>query len=1406
MAGNLCTLLIALFAGTVLATTTPQEYDLVWEKKAAASSAGGGVAVDQATGNVYSTSTSWTTAGTGSKSVVVTSRSSAGTVLWTKSHSKASATLTSSLFVSGGHVYLAGNTLDASSSTQNAFVMCLNAVDGTQLWEKTHSGAKVEAIALSNDGATLYSTGAHTVSGVLRSFVRMMSTTTATTASTFTIGTATFSAHTVAVDTAGRVVVAGGNTNGTAVTATTAAYAMAFTVTSAGATKAWELNVLPSWTGLASVHSISVISTSKTLVLSGTAFNRNSPLVFYSTVQPSTGALLSHTAGQYGTVIGLETLDDAAGQGLDGPYIAGQEQHGRYFVYKYSARMHKIDRFVFPAPGTAVPLPVSLTDSALYVTTSGGRQSAQAIYIAGTQTASTGSVAILRKLLLVDNCNAGQCSVPQGHCIDFINSSVCQCQPGYAGLDCSVNVDECASSPCLNQATCQDLVNMYNCTCRPGFHGDRCQSATNDCQSSPCMNGNCRDTPSGYSCVCQTGWTGQRCDASVDDCARVSCGPGQCIDGNQSYACKCPAGYKGTHCEVNIDECASNPCTNNGVCVDKVNAFQCQCPVGTHAPICQDLDDACARTPCANGGICTDLINDFKCTCATGYTGRRCEAFVDTCKSNNCSSGSTCQNVKGKYYNCLCQPGMAGKFCSVDVDECASSPCKNGATCQDLIAHFKCKCPATHNGILCDTKIPSTTVAPVITTESKDFPNIIDVGNADQVADLILDKLTVDELSPSVINEVADHIADLLSLRGASAASQDKALQAVDSVLTASPDALRSSKDGAKNISVALEGFGGTYLHGKPDGNSFSKPMENIAISAKKVSRQSFTGIRMGVYRHSGGKGKLMLANTSATHHAPSRPAGSGDELADITVPRELLNTNNPSVVNLVLYDDDKLFVRKTVPDSESIVSPVVALNVSGIDHAHLAEDVVFTLRHDACAINVTCEHRCVHWNYEKRMWSSEGCRKIFSNVTSTKCSCEHLTNFAILASYSPTMDEHTETLSIISLACGILSMIGLGLTCIVIALFKKLRGMSAMKITFCFSFCMFCSLLFLLVGAESTGSNTTCHAMAILMHFFVLATMCWSLVMAINLYRNLVTIFSRKSKNIMNYYHLIGWGIPSCMVLITILAEFAGHQDVYVSKHYCWFKSSSWYFGTFIAEMGAIWLVNIVVFILVLRTLNRKSISKYDVKKGRAQTKINLTIFNQLSIVWVFAFVALASTGTTARIFEYLFAIATTLQGLGVFVLCVVLNREIRNTVRETAISTGLLSTSSSSGGSSSLGKTRSTSAGASRFSRMSRFSRTSLASLNKPFSSLSRKDSQRSNGSSKSGESASNGSVVLGNDSLRRNSSLNRKDSFGTSTLGRHNEHEETMMMAGNAAITNPHFKQAPDSTSESSSVASA
>lgn len=44
---------------------------------------------------------------------------------------------------------------------------------------------------------------------------------------------------------------------------------------------------------------------------------------------------------------------------------------------------------------------------------------------------------------------------------------------GFTGLNCEINIDDCAPNPCYG-GTCTDLVNAYRCECPQGFYGSNC--------------------------------------------------------------------------------------------------------------------------------------------------------------------------------------------------------------------------------------------------------------------------------------------------------------------------------------------------------------------------------------------------------------------------------------------------------------------------------------------------------------------------------------------------------------------------------------------------------------------------------------------------------------------------------------------------------------------------------------------------------------------------------------------------------------------------------------------------------------------------------------------------------------------------------------------------------------------
>uniref|UniRef100_A0A3P8TTD8 Delta/notch-like EGF repeat containing n=1 Tax=Amphiprion percula TaxID=161767 RepID=A0A3P8TTD8_AMPPE len=164
----------------------------------------------------------------------------------------------------------------------------------------------------------------------------------------------------------------------------------------------------------------------------------------------------------------------------------------------------------------------------------------------------------------------------------------CSCTAGFTGPTCAQLVDFCALNPCAH-GVCRSVGNSYRCLCVPGYHGLYCEEEYNECLSAPCQNyATCRDLINAYECVCTPQFEGRHCEIYKDPCLKMHClNGGRCESTGLNASCACPPGYLGEKCEVDINECESNPCHHGGTCIDQSNGFTCHCPPGWVGPSCE---------------------------------------------------------------------------------------------------------------------------------------------------------------------------------------------------------------------------------------------------------------------------------------------------------------------------------------------------------------------------------------------------------------------------------------------------------------------------------------------------------------------------------------------------------------------------------------------------------------------------------------------------------------------------------------------------------------------------------------------------------------------------------------------------------------------------------------------------
>ncbi|PIO27826.1 hypothetical protein AB205_0083720 [Aquarana catesbeiana] len=351
-------------------------------------------------------------------------------------------------------------------------------------------------------------------------------------------------------------------------------------------------------------------------------------------------------------------------------------------------------------------------------------------------------------------------------CRNLIGGYYCVCIPGWTGINCHININECRGqcqnggickvdidlcdpNPCQNKALCYNLGGDYYCACSDDFDGKNCSHLKDHCKDGSCKvidsctiaistnatqegiryissnvcgpHGRCISLPRGnFTCSCNRGFTGAYCHENINDCLGNPCkNGGTCTDEIDSFRCFCPNGWGGEFCDINYNDCNPNPCQNGGRCIDLVNDFVCQCENGWKGKTCHSREYQCDSNTCSNGGTCYDTGDTFRCLCTSGWEGATCNiAKNSSCLPNPCANGGTCVG-NGDSFSCMCKEGWEGRTCTQskpipmiaipthDIDECQSSPCGYGATCIDEINGYKCTCPSGRAGLRCQEVIVS---------------------------------------------------------------------------------------------------------------------------------------------------------------------------------------------------------------------------------------------------------------------------------------------------------------------------------------------------------------------------------------------------------------------------------------------------------------------------------------------------------------------------------------------------------------------------------------------------------------------------------------------------------------------------------------------------------------------------
>ncbi|XP_024081865.1 uncharacterized protein LOC106668390 [Cimex lectularius] len=190
--------------------------------------------------------------------------------------------------------------------------------------------------------------------------------------------------------------------------------------------------------------------------------------------------------------------------------------------------------------------------------------------------------------------------------------------------------------------------------------------------------------------------------------------------------------------------------------------------------------------------------------------------------------------------------------------------------------------------------------------------------------------------------------------------------------------------------------------------------------------------------------------------------------------------------------------------------------------------------------------------------------------------------------------------------------------------------------------------------------SHIVCQGIAIMVHFFFLASFFWMNTMSLDIWRTFSSSYlSHSAARSYFNYSIYAWGVPLVLVMISVVSDLTSAIPEEYSPQYanlqgvCWFASR---FGLVIFFYIPIWsllLVNTVLFIHTLSCFQKQSyraeLGTASGRKEYTRFSLYLKLWTIMGLSWGFGMVA-----SLANIpdFWYPFIILNGLQGAFIFIM----------------------------------------------------------------------------------------------------------------------------------------------------------
>ncbi|KAM6458660.1 adhesion G protein-coupled receptor E3-like isoform 2-T2 [Liasis olivaceus] len=371
-----------------------------------------------------------------------------------------------------------------------------------------------------------------------------------------------------------------------------------------------------------------------------------------------------------------------------------------------------------------------------------------------------------------------------------------------------------------------------------------------------------------------------------------------------------------------------------------------------------------------------------------------------------------------------------------------------------------------------------------------------------------------------------------------------------------------------------------------------------------------------------------------------------------------------PVAVAFTSYSGLESLLEEAVLQNETLPENEMLMNVR-VNSRLVSASASSKPRNISIPVNLTFQHLknkvaqervlCVRWN--SGALSHHGCQQLFSNTTHSGCSCQYLSNFALLM--ATTHKQGDLILTIISYLGLSISVVCLFL-CIVTFLFCRSSQNSSTFIHLQLSLCLFFADLLFIAGIDKTYNKILCSVIAGMLKYLFLACFVWMFLEAVNLYlivRNLkVANYSGASKYKKISMYLCGYGFP-----VLIVAISAGiNPGAFGTLYHCWLNPD--FIWSFMGPVCVIIVVNLVFFCVILKNLHKKLASLNSeistVKNTRSLIFKAIAYVFILGVTWCFG---LFQYGPMDDVMAYLFTITNSVQGIFIFLVHCLLNQKVR-------------------------------------------------------------------------------------------------------------------------------------------------